>query len=160
MTITYKHVIQYRKSISNLYSDLRTYRTHIEFNNLDGCLISILLFLRDYQINIRNKGDILFQVTLSESENIKNTIFVGLRYLKFDNSESEDLYEVRGDRAPVLINSTSKCPHIEYKNTHKLSIIKNLDYKIHLRNYFLDRKDIYEHQIFDNSHNGYVNKLK
>ena len=155
MDLIYTKIVKLRAKKTTLYHDIRTYKTHIEFNRIEGCLISIILFLRDYGIKIRSDDGILFHITISETLRIRNVLFFGLRYLKRDGSETEDLYRLNSDGSFRLIDSGYKCKIKEYKNSHKVSVIKDIDYKNKLIERYKKRVGVYSHEVFDKSYTNF-----
>jgi len=76
--------------------------------------------LNDNGIKIRQKDGELIETTFSIPKTLKNSIVLGFRYRKKDNSYSEDLFIFRLDYK-IVRGDKSYMEKIlpEYKNTHK-----------------------------------------
>lgn len=83
----------------------------------------VVQLLEDYGVKLRSKDGKLFQVNISLPTSKANSIVVGLRYVKKDNTFTEDLFLFEQNHN-LRCYYKAKLEDIlpEYKGTHKLQI--------------------------------------
>jgi hypothetical protein len=82
--------------------------------------MDILALLNDQEIHIRLVDEILKQLTLSKPTSVNSGFVIGLRYIKRDESHTEDLFSAeQGEPIKANYKGSLEKQWPEYRDTHK-----------------------------------------